>query len=230
MRMTGRLCRGMWLRDTESAEVFGPRARAIGDVAIAGAFDNGLLGESPEIAPLALVSMRPLNPIVQARLVESCRFVLGELAADGYRAGFVAMALGNAAKAENDLLVYETSFCDQADLVDIIHDPDRDFAALNRRLKTVFASAHIVIATRLHAAVIAAALGRPVVAIAYERKVRVTMDQLGLGEWVVGPDITAADLSAIVRDRIAVGPRELDLRRLGAPIRSAVLEMLGAKG
>ncbi len=61
----------------------------------------------------------------------------------------------------------------------------------------------VVVAARLHAAVVSLHLATPTVAIAYERKVAGVMEHLGLGAFVWTPGMPARTLGAMVERALA---------------------------
>ena len=83
------------------------------------------------------------------------------------------------------------------------------------------ATNQLVLGTRLHAALLAVAIGVPTVAIAYERKVQDAFVDLGLREFLVPPDVDAETLyrtatAAAACDRAVPGGRPA-----GSPPRGA---------
>lgn len=90
----------------------------------------------------------------------------------------------------------------------------RERVASVDQLLALYARLHAVIGTRLHAVILAMVAERPVLALAYERKVRTVMEDVGLDAWcfdLARPDPAAIDAAledlldraAAVRTRLA---------------------------
>ncbi len=75
----------------------------------------------------------------------------------------------------------------------------------------LFAGADLVIAMRLHAAILAANAETPIVAIAYDPKVRHVMDQLGLGDYAL--DLEHLTAPALVERANAAAANRAGIRR-----------------
>lgn len=207
LKTAGMLCKGVWVRDDASAAVFGRKASVIGDVATAAAT---AATEAAEIAPNRerdearadlVFSVRPFPEPAGAHLAGVVNAVAAEFAVSGRAASFLAMALGRGASGESDLAVYR-EFFGEWPLAPTVGIEGATFANVRSEIFAAIDSAYAVVAMRLHAAVIAVLLGAPVIAIAYERKVRVTMEQLGQGQWVVDPDVSVAELTRLVMLRL----------------------------
>jgi polysaccharide pyruvyl transferase WcaK-like protein len=202
LRLGALLCKSVWVRDAASAAILGGKAVAIGDVALAATIDNPPSNQSLVPAKLGVVfSVRPVREPEAAHLATVIHACATDLAASGLTSSFVAMALGLGARDESDVAVHRANFADWP-LVPTVDLQDATYADMQREIFAAVGSAQIVVAMRLHAAVIAVLLGVPVVAIAYEQKVRATMEQLGQGRWVVDPDVSAAELSRLVHLRL----------------------------
>jgi len=65
--------------------------------------------------------------------------------------------------------------------------PPRSASALAATL-TLYASAEVVLASRLHGCILALAMGRPVLAVSGDRKIESFMRAVGLDSWVCDPD------------------------------------------
>jgi polysaccharide pyruvyl transferase WcaK-like protein len=202
LKAAGMLCKDVWVRDDASAAVFGPKARVIGDVATAATVDELAPDRERDDARADIVfSVRPVAERAEAHLAGVVNGVAAEFAASGRGVSFVAMALGRGARRESDLAVHQEYFA-KWPVVPVVDIAGATFANMRSEIFAAIGSAHVVVAMRLHAAVIAILLGVPVIAIAYERKVRVTMEQLGQGQWVVDPDVSGDELTRLVKLRL----------------------------
>jgi polysaccharide pyruvyl transferase WcaK-like protein len=196
------LCRDIWVRDDASAAVFGRKASVIGDVATAATFDDIAPNHMRDDATGNVVfSVRSMVEPAEAHLAGVVNGVAADFATSGRGVSFIAMALGRGARRESDLAVHQEYFAEWP-LVPVIDIEGATFASMRSEVFAAIGSAHVVVAMRLHAAVIAVLMGVPVVAVAYERKVRVTMEQLGQGQWVVDPDVSVDELTHLVKLRL----------------------------
>ncbi|MFC4065153.1 polysaccharide pyruvyl transferase family protein [Actinoplanes subglobosus] len=191
LRWIGARCVAVGVRDQRSANVFGRDAQVIGDMAYTLPLPS-VAGTAP--APRFGLSLRPLAPEVEASLVAAASGAVQRLRGDGLSGMFLSMAYGRGANGENDGTVYERSFSDVMGIVTSPLDGDRPLSATLDDWLAGLASYRLVMATRLHAALLAVAMGVPTVAIAYERKVLDAFHDLGLGDYVVGKDVDADTL------------------------------------
>lgn len=202
LKSAGMLCKHIWVRDDASAAVFGAKARVIGDVATAATVDEVMSGRARDEATAEVVfSVRSVAEPAEAHLADVVNGLAADFAASGRGASFVAMALGRGARRESDLAVHRDYFREWP-LVPVVDVETATFASMRSEIFAAIGGAYVLVAMRLHAAVIATMLGVPVIAIAYERKVRVTMEQLGQGEWVVDPDVSIDELTRLVKLRM----------------------------
>ncbi|WP_326558383.1 polysaccharide pyruvyl transferase family protein [Micromonospora sp. NBC_01796] len=201
LRVIGAASVAIGVRDQRSGSYFGARAQVIGDVAYALPIPDTQPAAAVEEAagsarPTFALSMRPLAPDTEAGLLLSIGGCLDRLQADGWTGDFLPMAFGQDAQGEDDRDIYRRAF---GNVLGLAGNPlnDREGTTLAGALDgwlTALAGYRLVIGTRLHAAVMAVALGVPTVAIAYERKVHDAFVDLGLGRFVVGPDVDAETL------------------------------------
>ncbi len=117
------------------------------------------------------------------------------LTADGWSGAFLPMAFGRGARGEDDA-VHAGAL---PDLADVVANPLTGAGPFGpglddwlRRL----AGQRLVLGVRLHAVLLAVAMGVPTVAIAYERKVHDAFVDLGLGRYVVGTTVDPAPCTA----------------------------------
>jgi polysaccharide pyruvyl transferase WcaK-like protein len=194
LRFLGARCTAVGVRDQRSARYFGSSAQVIGDLAYTLPLPE-VGGPAPD--PRFGLSMRPLAPDVEATLIPAVAECAERFRRDRWSGAFLAMAYGRGARGENDGTVYEREYRDTMELVPSPLDGRGPLAgALDGWLRTV-ATHRLVIATRLHAALLAVAVGVPTVAIAYERKVHDAFVDLGLGQFVVGADVDADTLHRV---------------------------------
>jgi polysaccharide pyruvyl transferase WcaK-like protein len=188
LRSIGAASHAIGARDRRSADLLSPRATVIGDLAYAVPVPT----VEPAGAHRFALSLRPLAPATADRLGAAVSACVRRLNADGWSGAFLPMALGRGARGEDDRDVR------LAEPLGLVENPltragngvrpaglaaglDEWLRALGRH--------DLVVATRLHAAVMAIAVGVPTVAIAYERKVGDSLTDLGLERFVVGPDV-----------------------------------------
>ncbi len=199
VRLIGRLCTGLFVRDPGTAARFGRRADVIGDVAMAAV----LAPPSTRLADGSsrlLISLRPLEPGTERALAQVLVATVESHCRAGGTARFLAMSRGHSATGEDDLGVHDRYFGPSTPAVPVV-GPASTFADIVGTLVDEIAASDVLVATRLHAAVLGVVLGVPVVAIAYEQKVRVTMDGLGLGDWVLPVDCSRDELADLIGRR-----------------------------
>jgi polysaccharide pyruvyl transferase WcaK-like protein len=200
LRLIGAASTAAGARDRRSATYLGRSTRVIGDLAYALPL--------PQVPPRPpgrrfALSLRPLGTAAEPVLVASVRRCLDRLVAEGWSGSFLPMALGSGARGEDDRASYEQHFRDLMGAVpNPLSGPGPLAGALQPWLCTL-AGYHLVIAARLHAALMAVALGVPTVAIAYERKVRDALGDLGLGGYVTAPDAGPEVLYRTVQAAVA---------------------------
>ncbi|NUT22827.1 MAG: polysaccharide pyruvyl transferase family protein [Hamadaea sp.] len=202
LRSFGTAALAVGTRDRRSANHFGPRAAVIGDMAYAVDLPAPA---APALQPRFAVSMRPLAPETQKSLTEALRGCAESLQADGWEGDFLAMAYGRDANGEDDREIYAADFAAGLALGRNPLDSDQLIRESLDSWLTGLGAYRVVLGTRLHAALMAVAMGVPTVAIAYERKVRDAFVDLGLSDFLVGPNCTARDL------------RDVALRAAAAP-------------
>jgi polysaccharide pyruvyl transferase WcaK-like protein len=196
LRALGAACVAVGVRDQRSAAHFGRGAQVIGDLAYA--------LKLPEVKSAKrddrfAVSMRPLAPDTETSLLAAISGCVDRLGREGWSGAFLPMAYGRDAHGEDDRAIYDRAFADALDVVATPLDGDAPLAgALDEWLGTL-ATNRLVIATRLHAAVMAVALGVPTVAVAYERKVHDAFVDLNLERFVLGPDVGSETLHRAAR-------------------------------
>jgi polysaccharide pyruvyl transferase WcaK-like protein len=131
-----------------------------------------------------VVSFRPLAEKQEQATAEAITQTLARMHERGFSGRFLVMAHGSGSKFESDKKVYDKYF--RKDGLALI-DPFEPGTRLDRSLDTVVATmrnSDVVIATRLHAAILAVTTATPTVAVAYEHKVQQAFCDLGLGEFV----------------------------------------------
>jgi hypothetical protein len=140
------------------------------------------------------VSMRPLGRDTEGTLVRSLAGCANQLREDGLSGVFLPMAFGRGARDEDDRVIYRRAFRDSMGLADNPLAGTRPFAESLADWLAALTTHRVVIATRLHAALMSVALGVPTVAIAYERKVGDSFSDLRLSDFAVGPDADSRTL------------------------------------
>jgi polysaccharide pyruvyl transferase WcaK-like protein len=199
-RFVGSLSDSVGVRDVFTAEAFGSKAKVIGDVAAALPREaERWTSNSAQFA----VSMRPLAASDERSLAHTISELIPFLASRGLAGTFMPMAAGRNASNENDLEVYQKYFAKSLNLGNFplslgsVSDGISDWASSLRNNR-------IIIATRLHAAILAVSQAVPTVAFAYERKLSVVFEQLGLGAFIL--PVTASPRQAeIVCERALEG-------------------------
>jgi polysaccharide pyruvyl transferase WcaK-like protein len=191
LRSFGMASLAIGARDVRSAAYFGAKAAVIGDMAYT---TRPPLRAQPTSAPRFAVSMRPLASAFQAPLVQALQRSSAALCDEGWSGEFLAMAHGRDANGEDDREIYEAAFKDRLALAGNPLTLGGDFGVNLESWQRDLAGNRLVIATRLHAALMAAALGVPTVAIAYERKVLDAFVDLGLEKFVLEPGCGADDI------------------------------------
>lgn len=198
LRLIGAGSLAVGTRDQRSAAYLGRRAEVIGDLAYALALPEPGPGPGPEPASahggqrLAL-SLRPLASGTEEHLVASMTDCVRRLRADGWSAAFLPMAHGRGAHGEDDRDIQRRAFGGLETVPNPLAGGGLLADGLDGWLRTL-AGYRLVLATRLHAALIAVALGVPTVAIGYERKVTDAFADLGLDEFVVPSTVDSATL------------------------------------
>ncbi|MFC7548035.1 polysaccharide pyruvyl transferase family protein [Plantactinospora sp. GCM10030261] len=191
LRLVGAWCLAVGARDERTASHFGSGAEVIGDMAYALPLPDVAGADSGRRFAL---SMRPLAPGLEASLVAATSGCADRLRREGWSGTFLPMAFGRGANGEDDRVIYERAFRGLLDLDSTPLDGSRPLAgALGDWLRSL-ATNQLVLGTRLHAALMAVALGVPTVAIAYERKVHDAFVDLGLADYVMSPDVDAETL------------------------------------
>jgi polysaccharide pyruvyl transferase WcaK-like protein len=191
LRCLAAACVAVGARDRRSASHLGPRSRIIGDLAYTYDFRRvQRRGPTPTFA----VSMRPLARETEHSLVRAVAGCAARLHRDGLSGIFLPMALGRGARGEDDRDIYERAFRDSLDVVETPLASNQPLADTLGGWLAALTSHRVVIATRLHAALLAVALGVPTVAVAYERKVLDAFAELRLSRFAVGPDADAETL------------------------------------
>lgn len=204
LRWIGARCVAVGVRDARSAASFGKDAQVIGDMAYTMPLpDVSGVGRQPVVG----LSMRPLAAEAEASLVAATSGAMRRFQAEGFMGAFIPMAYGRGASGENDGTVFERSYRGTMELAPSPLDGTLPLTATLDGWLTDLAQYHLVLATRLHAALLAVALGTPTVAIAYERKVLDAFRDLGLGDFVVGRDVDEETLYRI--GRAAAGSPEV---------------------
>ncbi|MEV4534296.1 polysaccharide pyruvyl transferase family protein [Asanoa sp. NPDC049518] len=192
LQVIGSACTAVGVRDARSGACFGASARVIGDLAYTLPLPERPAPNGRSFA----VSMRPLAAPVERALLGALHGVVGALTADGWSGAFLPMAYGRGARGEDDA-VHARALPDLTDVVTNPLDGAAPFATgLDDWLRRV-AERRLVLGVRLHAVLLAVAMGVPTVAIAYERKVHDAFVDLGLGRYVVDPYVDPATLHRI---------------------------------
>jgi polysaccharide pyruvyl transferase WcaK-like protein len=200
IRAIGAASAAVGARDRRSAELLGRSAKVIGDLAYAVAVP-AVERDGARFA----VSLRPLAPGVADRLRESVAGCVRQLERDGWTGAFLPMAFGRGARDEDD----RTAYAPLAGSLDLLENPLHGNGLLAPRLDGWLRAlgAHgLLIGTRLHAVIMAIALGVPTVAVAYERKVGDTLADLGLERFAVAPDVDAVTLHRTAMAAVASQP------------------------
>jgi len=191
LRSLGAASLAVGARDRRSAAHFGRSAAVIGDMAYAVELPDP---PAPSGDLRFAISMRPLAPDVQKSLTESLRGCTSQLRAQGWTGDFLAMAYGREAQGEDDREIYAADFGSDLRLAwSPLDDGQGLRSGLDPWLRSL-AAYQLVLGTRLHAALMAVAMGVPTVAVAYERKVRDAFVDLGLSDFMVDPDCSAGQL------------------------------------
>jgi polysaccharide pyruvyl transferase WcaK-like protein len=200
VRAIGAACAAVGARDRRSAQLLGPSARVIGDLAYAVTVPT-----VDRRGQRFAVSMRPLAPGVQDRLQASVTACVERLRQDGWAGAFLPMAFGRGARGEDD----RTAYAPLAGSLDLLDNPlhGNDFLAarLDDWLRALGGHG-LLVGTRLHAVIMAIALGVPTVAVAYERKVGDALTDLGLERFVVAADVDADTLHRTAMAAVASAP------------------------
>ena len=187
LRLIGIGCEAIGARDDQSALLLGRASVKIGDMAYAfpwGTSQCCSISAQEESVPVYVVSFRPLAVDQEQIVAQSLIWTLQRLRDRGLGGQFLAMARGRGSKSENDIEVYDKYLRDDGLM---LLDPLGSGLQFEQCLGTVVATircSRVVIATRLHAAIVSVAAGTPTVAIAYEYKVQKVFDDLGLCDYV----------------------------------------------
>jgi polysaccharide pyruvyl transferase WcaK-like protein len=187
LRSIGAASHAVGARDRRSAGMLGPRATVVGDLAYAVPVPTVERAGARRFA----LSLRPLAPATAGRLGAAVTDCVRRLKRVGWSGAFLPMALGRGARDEDDRDVR------LSEPLDLVENPltrgGRLAPALDGWLRAL-GGHDLVVAMRLHAAVMAIALGVPTVAVAYERKVGDSLADLGLERFVVAPDVDGTAL------------------------------------
>jgi polysaccharide pyruvyl transferase WcaK-like protein len=210
LRVLGATCVAVGVRDQRSAACFGRSAQVIGDMAYALRLPD-VDRAKPELR--FGLSMRPLAPDTEASLLAAVTGCTELLQRDGWSGVFLPMAYGRGARGEDDSTIYDRAFREVMDVAASPLDGGGPLAGALDGWLARLATHRLVIATRLHAALMAVAVGVPTVAIAYERKVHDAFVDLKLERFVVNPDVdsqtlyraatTAVESTGVFRDASA---------------------------
>ena len=180
LKMIGRCAAAVGVRDQVSADLLGSTAQVIGDVA----------GAWPTLAPSTVgtnrfaLSLRPLPQSVNAQILPAVTEAICALTLSGLSGDFLVVARGRGARGEDDRTVWSNQFPAALRLVE---------APLERAVRPsdgwmrILGSYQVVIAGRLHTALLALHFATPIVAIAHEEKLSRTLAALGLGSFVWTP-------------------------------------------
>jgi polysaccharide pyruvyl transferase WcaK-like protein len=226
LRVIGAGCAAVGVRDARSAAFFGRSARVIGDLA----YTLPLPGRSAPDGRSFAVSMRPLAAPVEGSLLAALGGVVDALTADEWSGAFLPMAYGRGARGEDDA-VHAGAL---PGLTGVVANPLAGAGPFGPGLDDWLrhlAGQRLVLGVRLHAVLLAVAMGVPTVAIAYERKVHDAFVDLGLGRYVVGTTVDAATLhrtalaAADDTDGFAEAARRLAAQ--GAVAKRFVAEVVG---
>jgi polysaccharide pyruvyl transferase WcaK-like protein len=196
LRMIGRSSAAVGVRDPISARLLGPGARVIGDVAAAWLPPAAVAMDPCRFA----ISLRPLSPKIAGPVWAAVSDVVAALQADGLRGDFLIVASGVGSVGENDHDVWSSRF--RSTLTPVV-------IPLSRAVRPGdtwtggLACYRVVVAARLHAAVVALHFATPTVAIAYEEKVFRTFTALGLRQFVWVPTMPVRDLLRMTRHALA---------------------------
>jgi hypothetical protein len=144
--------------------------------------------------------MRPLADGLDVKQLAAIHGCTERLLGEGWTGQFLSMAYGRGAQGENDTTIYEREFSRVMELAPSPLDTGGPLSASLDRWLVGLAGNQLVLGTRLHAALLAVALGVPTVAIAYERKVNDAFVDLGLERHVVQPDVDAATLYRVAAE------------------------------
>ncbi|RZT82923.1 polysaccharide pyruvyl transferase WcaK-like protein [Micromonospora violae] len=191
LRVIGAACVGVGVRDERTASHFGSSAEVIGDMAYTLPLPEL---ERVDSGRRFALSMRPLAPELEGPLLTATSGCAARLVQEGWSGTFLPMAFGRGAHGEDDRVIYDRAFRDLLALDQTPLDGSQPLAGALRTWLQALATNQLVLGTRLHAALLAVAIGVPTVAIAYERKVLDAFVDLGLSEYVVPPDVDADTL------------------------------------
>jgi polysaccharide pyruvyl transferase WcaK-like protein len=200
VRAIGAASAAVGARDRRSARLLGPSATVIGDLACAMTVPT-----VDHRGQRFAVSIRPLAPGVEDRLRVAVAGCARRLLHDGWTGAFLPMAFGRGARGEDDRAAYAPL----AGSLDVLENPLHAHGLLAARLGDwlrALGECGLLVGTRLHAVIMAIALGVPTVAVAYERKVGDTLADLGLERFVVAADVDADTLHRTAMAAIGSAP------------------------
>jgi len=219
-----RSCVVVGVRDLPSAQALrSPRTRVIGDVV--SAWTPPPAGAAPAGDHFA-VSARPgagADPVLAA--------AVDHLQALGLTGLAFPFALGRGTPGEDDRAAMGEGALARLSVIEPPFEA-RPFGPAFAAWIDQVRACRIMVATRLHAAVIALALGVPVVAIPYERKVATTLTDLGLGgcllrAGVAAPQVRTAIDAALSRP-VRVARAQAALADGAVEVRATLRQALGA--
>lgn len=198
LRVIGRSAAAIGMRDHVSAGLLGPRAQVIGD--LAGAWAGP--AASPDDPGRFAVSLRPLPLPLSSHVMAAVSDLIFTLNQDGLAGDFLVVAQGRQDPAQNDGTAWRAHFRDCLRKVEVpldraVHPGDPWMGVL--------ASYRVIIAARLHAALLALHFATPTVVIAHEEKLSRTFADLGLSEFVWTPSMSRRDLIAMTLRALADG-------------------------
>jgi polysaccharide pyruvyl transferase WcaK-like protein len=222
LRLIGRSAAAVGARDRASAALLGPAAEVIGDVAAAWTPPGPAAPVRRE--DRFAVSLRPLPAGVAGPVVAAVDAAATALAARGLSGEFLVMARGRGAAGEDDLDAWRAHFSAalpplQVPLARAVR-PDDEWIR-------ILGSYRVVVAARLHAALLALHFGTPTVAVAHEEKISRTMAALGLGDFVWRPGMACVDLARMAERALDESGRFLAARAVLARGGAAARQFLG---
>ncbi|MGH9124982.1 MAG: polysaccharide pyruvyl transferase family protein [Acidimicrobiales bacterium] len=192
LRIIGRCAASIGARDQVSAGLLSSGAQVIGDVAAA--WRPSVRG-THQVQRFA-VSLKPLPSSLNAQVLSAVSETISDLTVAGLAGDFVAVARGRGAVGEDDRTVWQTQFSAVLRLIEVplervLHPEDEWISILG--------SYQIVIAARLHTALLALKFATPIVAIAHEEKLSRSLTALGLGGFVWTPGMPNQTLIRMVQ-------------------------------
>lgn len=199
LRMLTLHAKAVGVRDHETRVCLGSMAKVTGDLALA----SSLVQEAPEPRQAGAfgVSLRPIGRECES-LKDWADCAIASLEERGLRGRFFEFSRGLGAVGESDSLA---SSCQRW----LEHIPAPLDSFLQRDQLTqwarTFASNEIVLAMRLHAVVLATAMGIPTIALGYEKKVSRYMRDAGLSRFLIEPG-SLCDPDELVMEALGSGP------------------------